>query len=54
VPIAISGDVDSALAAAFARSGGTPHLAVVPQGPYVLPTVGGKRYSLGQAWRCAA
>lgn len=27
-----------------------PHIAVMPQGPYILPTVCGRKLSLGRAW----
>jgi nickel-dependent lactate racemase len=46
--------VGAALASALQRHGRTAHIAVVPQGPYVLTTVRGRRLALGTAWRDAA
>lgn len=54
LPITVSTDFDQALMAALTRSGDSPRLAIVPQGPYVLATVGGRKLALGQAWRDAA
>ncbi|MGH7787486.1 MAG: nickel-dependent lactate racemase, partial [Candidatus Binatia bacterium] len=42
--------VEAALAAALARHGRPAHVAVLPQGPYVLATVRGRKLSLGRAW----
>lgn len=42
--------VDAALDACLERYGRTAHVAVLPQGPYVLATVRGRKLSLGQAW----
>ena len=39
--------------AACARYGPHPHVAVLPQGPYVLATVRGRKLSLGRAWMAA-
>ena len=50
-PAATVGD---ALRAALARCGQNPHVAVLPQGPYVLATVRGRKLSLGRAWMDAA
>jgi lactate racemase len=46
--------VDGALAQALARHGSHAHVAVLPQGPYVLATVRGRKLSLGRAWLDAA
>lgn len=46
--------VDAALDVALARHGRNAHIAVVPQGPYVLTTVRGRRLALGTAWQDAA
>ena len=42
--------VEEALARALPRYGARPHIAVLPQGPYVLATVRGRKLSLGRAW----
>jgi len=42
--------VEDALQCALARHGSDAHVAVLPQGPYVLGTVGGRKLSLGRAW----
>ena len=42
--------VAAALAQALARHGSHAHVAVLPQGPYVLATVRGRKLSLGRAW----
>ncbi|HVN87088.1 MAG TPA: nickel-dependent lactate racemase [Candidatus Binatia bacterium] len=42
--------VESAVQRARTRVGTAPRLAVLPQGPYVLATVRGRRFSLGRAW----
>ncbi len=42
--------VEDALRTARARCGQNPHVAVLPQGPYVLATVRGRTLSLGRAW----
>ena len=42
--------VESALARCLAAYGPGAHVAVLPQGPYVLATVGGRKLSLGRAW----
>jgi nickel-dependent lactate racemase len=47
----VAPDVDTALRQAFERAGGSPRVAVIPQGPYVLATVRGRRLSLGRAWQ---
>jgi nickel-dependent lactate racemase len=47
----VAPSVDAALQQALQRAGTSPRLAVIPQGPYVLATVRGRRYALGQAWR---
>jgi nickel-dependent lactate racemase len=46
--------VDEALAQAVARHGPRAHVAVLPQGPYALATVCGRKLSLGRAWLDAA
>ncbi|MBX3026550.1 nickel-dependent lactate racemase [bacterium] len=42
--------VEDALAHCRARYGPRPHVAVLPEGPYVLPTVRGRKLALGTAW----
>jgi nickel-dependent lactate racemase len=42
--------VEDALSRALARHGGAAHVAVLPQGPYVLATVRGRKLALGRAW----
>ena len=42
--------VEEALAAALQRVPGRAHVAVLPQGPYVLATVRGRKLALGKAW----
>jgi len=41
---------DEALRVALQRHGREAHIAVVPQGPYTLSTVRGRKLSLGRAW----
>jgi nickel-dependent lactate racemase len=42
--------VEAALDAALARHGSGCHVAVMPEGPYVLATVHGRKLALGRAW----
>jgi nickel-dependent lactate racemase len=42
--------VEAALARCRAQYGARPHVAVLPAGPYVLPTVRGRKLALGTAW----
>jgi nickel-dependent lactate racemase len=42
--------VEEALARCRACYGPRPHVAVLPEGPYVLPTVRGRKLALGTAW----
>jgi nickel-dependent lactate racemase len=42
--------VEEALAEALSRVSGPAHVAVLPQGPYVLATVRGRKLALGKAW----
>jgi nickel-dependent lactate racemase len=42
--------VEAALARCLPRYAPRPHVAVLPQGPYVLATVRGRKLSLGRAW----
>jgi len=42
--------LEQALSAARTRSDAQPHVAVLPQGPYVIATVRGRKLSLGRAW----
>ncbi len=42
--------VEEALQRCLARYGPHAHIAVLPQGPYVLATVRGRKLSLGRAW----
>ncbi|MBI1814432.1 MAG: nickel-dependent lactate racemase [Deltaproteobacteria bacterium] len=46
--------VEEALVRARGHVGANPHVAVLPQGPYVLATVRGRKLSLGRAWMDAA
>jgi nickel-dependent lactate racemase len=48
--LSTAGSVEAALDAALLRHGRGVHIAVVPQGPYVLATVRGRRLALGRAW----
>jgi lactate racemase len=43
--------VEDALARCLPGYGPRPHVAVLPQGPYVLATVRGRKLSLGRAWK---
>lgn len=43
--------VDAALQEAFDVVGGHATIAVVPEGPYTLPTVRGRKLAIGSAWR---
>lgn len=52
--IATEVSVDLAIERALHTHGRGARIAVVPQGPYVLSTVGGRRLALGRAWRDAA
>lgn len=54
IPVAVEPTVARALAQALGQHGRGAHIAVVPQGPYVLSTVGGRRLALGSAWCDAA
>ena len=42
--------VEDALGRCLERYGREAHIAVLPQGPYVLATVRGRKLSLGRAW----
>jgi nickel-dependent lactate racemase len=42
--------VEAALRSCFDRYGRSAHVAVLPQGPYVLGTVRGRKLALGRAW----
>ena len=46
--------VEAALARCRTKYGARPHVAVLPEGPYVLPTVRGRKLALGSAWQDAA
>ena len=46
--------VEEALGQAVARHGAAAHVAVLPQGPYVLATVRGRKLALGRAWMADA
>ncbi|MEO8602940.1 MAG: lactate racemase domain-containing protein, partial [bacterium] len=43
--------VEAALARCRSQYGPRPHVAVLPEGPYVLPTVRGRKLALGTAWQ---
>jgi nickel-dependent lactate racemase len=46
--------VEEALRAARAKHGTSAHVAVIPEGQYVLPTVRGRKLAIGRAWQDAA
>jgi len=46
--------LSDAVSRALQRHGEHAHIAVLPQGPYVLATVQGRKLSLGRAWMDAA
>lgn len=46
--------IEEALARARQKCSHAPRIAVLPQGPYVLATVRGRKLSLGRAWEEAA
>ncbi len=46
--------VEDALARCRQRYGARPHVAVLPEGPYVLPTVRGRKLAIGTAWQDGA
>ncbi len=50
LPVERAASVEAALAAARAHYGHDVRVAVVPQGPYVLATVRGRKLALGRAW----
>lgn len=50
LPIDLHATVEDAVAAAIARAGGAATIAAIPEGPYVLGTVRGRKLSLGRAW----
>ncbi len=52
--VASAATVDAAMQPALARHGPGAHIAVLPQGPYVLATVRGRMLALGRAWMDAA
>ncbi len=56
--VAPAASVETALAQALEKTRATsntrPHVAVLPQGPYVIATVRGRKLSLGKAWLDAA
>lgn len=43
--------VEAALARCRGRYGARPHVTVLPEGPYVLPSVRGRLLALGSAWQ---
>jgi nickel-dependent lactate racemase len=47
----IAPTVEAALARCRVKYGPRPHVAVLPEGPYVLPTVRGRKLALGSAWQ---
>ena len=50
LPIDVHATVEDAIAAALARHGADATVAAIPEGPYVLSTVRGRKLSLGRAW----
>ncbi len=50
LPIDVYRTVEEAVAAALARHGADASIAAIPEGPYVLSTVRGRKLSLGRAW----
>ncbi len=49
--VASAKTVEEAMARALQRHGPRAHVALVPEGPYVLATVRGRKLSIGRAWR---
>ena len=54
LPLARAATVEEALADALRRHGPDARVAVIPEGPYVLPTVGGRLLPLGRGAHDAA
>ena len=54
LPLDLHATVEDAVAAALARHGADASVAAIPEGPYVLSTVRGRKLSLGRAWMDAA
>jgi lactate racemase len=50
LPIACAPSVESALERAFARHGRDARILVLPEGPYTLATVRGRKLAIGNAW----
>ena len=50
LPVTPAVSVEAAVAQAQQRYGAHAHIAVLPQGPYVLATVQGRKLALGRAW----
>jgi nickel-dependent lactate racemase len=50
LPVTTARSVEEALDRGLQRYGATAHVAVLPQGPYVLATVRGRKLALGRAW----
>lgn len=50
LPVTPAVSVEAAVAQAQQRYGAHAHIAVLPQGPYVLATVQGQKLALGRAW----
>jgi lactate racemase len=50
LPIVRARSVEEALENALARHGRAARLVVVPEGPYVIATVRGRKLSIGRAW----
>jgi nickel-dependent lactate racemase len=51
LPIACAPSVESALERALARHGRSARILVMPEGPYALATVRGRKLAIGSAWR---
>jgi lactate racemase len=50
LPITLHATIEDAVAAARASAGREARIAAIPEGPYVLGTVRGRKLSLGRAW----
>jgi nickel-dependent lactate racemase len=54
LPLRSSPTVEEGLSRELGRLGRTARVAVIPEGPYVLATVGGRKLAIGRAWMDAA
>ena len=51
LPIARASSVEAAIKDAAGRRGGRPRVLVLPEGPYVIATVRGRKLAIGRAWK---